>query len=113
MNLKLLYAFILVMLPILVNAGYYTGNDLKPFCTSDRSVEELQCLKYIEGIYDSHDSLFHIGKAKRIFCVPENTTSGQLKEIFIKYLNDHPEDLQMTASSLVIVSFADAFPCNE
>ena len=37
--------------------------------------------------------------------------TGQIKKIVVKYLNDNPENLHNTASSLVQVALFEAFPC--
>ncbi|MFP6801731.1 MAG: Rap1a/Tai family immunity protein, partial [Pseudomonadales bacterium] len=47
------------------------------------------------------------------FCVPEGengVTAGQLRKIVVKYLNENPEELHLTAGSLVSNALNEAFP---
>lgn len=46
-------------------------------------------------------------------CGDENVTNGQLMDVFLKYLKDHPEQRHYTSSSLFTASLAEAFPCDE
>lgn len=38
-------------------------------------------------------------------------TTGQLQQIFLKYLKEHPERLHYTGLFLAVVAFKEAFPC--
>jgi len=90
-----------------------TGNTLKPYCEGERSFDVALCLgctlaqvdvmlrfQYSGQIYGPND-----------FCVPKEVTRGQLKAVVEKYLQDHPEQLHMGASTLVEWSILGAFPC--
>lgn len=84
-----------------VQAGlsYFDGN--KFFGAS-----EVAKLAYVQGIADAHATL-----KGELFCVPQNATAGQITDVAKKYLNDHPEDRHLTASSLILFSLKQAFPC--
>ncbi len=44
-------------------------------------------------------------------CFPTGVTAGQLEKVWIKWANDNPEYLQYEASNLVLIAFAEAWPC--
>ena len=45
-------------------------------------------------------------------CVPEARVAlGQLTDVVIKYLRDHPEERHLHGAVLVITAVSDAFPC--
>lgn len=54
----------------------------------------------------SHDNDVH-------FCVPDKVTNGQLLRVFVKYLEDHPEELHKPANLLLVEAFRKAFPCQQ
>jgi len=45
------------------------------------------------------------------FCMPATVTNDQIVKIFIKYLDEHPEELHQPASLLLATSLRKAFPC--
>ncbi len=44
-------------------------------------------------------------------CIPQNVTNGQLIEVFLKYINDHPERLHEPRGNQLYLSWVGAFPC--
>lgn len=47
------------------------------------------------------------------FCLPTGGSMGQIVQVFVKYLDDHPERLHEPASLLLVESLAKAFPCHK
>jgi hypothetical protein len=47
----------------------------------------------------------------RLFCIPYGVQNEQLARIYVKYLEQHPEQLHLNASSLLMECFKNAFPC--
>lgn len=45
-------------------------------------------------------------------CLPDHVTAKQLAAVGKKYLNEHPEELHMSAWSLIVFSLRAAFPYN-
>jgi Rap1a immunity proteins len=45
------------------------------------------------------------------FCFPTNVDNGQIILVFVKYLEDHPEELHKPANLLFVESMRKAFPC--
>jgi Ssp1 endopeptidase immunity protein Rap1a len=46
-------------------------------------------------------------------CAPQEVTAGQSIRIVYKYLQDHPEQLQMFDTKLVDLALTQAFPCKK
>ena len=44
---------------------------------------------------------------------PINVGQVQLRKVYLKYANDNPQDLHLTAASLATDVFYFAFPCEE
>jgi hypothetical protein len=93
-------------------AGYYTSSNLFNYCESELVVDQNSCRRYLSGISDAHDTFYRLEfLADKAFCIPDRATNEQLREIFIKYVNEHPQDLGRVASSMAINAFSIAFPC--
>lgn len=74
------------------------------------------CLGTIRGIidagaiFDSH--AVQDGKpATNVFCVPESVSTDQGVRAVIKYLEEHPEDLDQRGTTLTVLALKQAFPC--
>src|SRR5262245_3291613 len=64
------------------------------------------CGGYLRGFADSHSLL-----GDRSFCVPTQATTEQLGKVFLKYMDQHPEDLHRDAGAMVAAALRNAFPC--
>ena len=88
--------------------GWMSGNELKRFCHGDLAVDQPICLGFalaVAGIVATNEPVYGFRA-----CVPDGVTVGQLTDIITKHLNDHPEYLRLTATSLAVEAFAIAFP---
>ena len=47
----------------------------------------------------------------KIICMPKELTAGIVKKIFIKYANDHPEELVDRAELTLFRALIEAYPC--
>lgn len=106
-----------------------SGNELLSRCTSTVSADSTYCMRYISGHTDTQmnsDIDVHIAKNKNVpisvlqdspdkeylsYCLPKGATKGQLKDVFIKYANEHPEERHKPASMPILPAFETAFPC--
>ena len=46
-------------------------------------------------------------------CIPEGVIHGQSLDVIKKYLNDHPEELHLPASALILKAIQAAWPCEK
>jgi hypothetical protein len=51
------------------------------------------------------------GNRLRSFCIPDETTNGQVKDVVVNSLRDHPESRHLPTAVLIEVSLEQAFPC--
>lgn len=93
-------------------AGFYTGNELLAKCTADVSNPNLSiCFGYVEAVADSLDWTGWVGANGTDSCVPAGVTTGQLKDVLIKALNDDPANRNVDAYLLSEVAFKNAWHC--
>lgn len=74
----------------------------------------VQCLSYVDGIFESMflaESL-HVGPPG--FCAPEQPVQRkELVQIARKYIGEHPETSNERTVVLVWLALSQAFPCNK
>ena len=98
---------------------FKTGNELFDECREVLKQENKtdvvtgNCIGFIEGAADTHETLVDSLYIKPIFCLQQNVQSEQLVRIVLKSLAEHPELLNAPASHLVLNSLKEAFPCPE
>ena len=80
-----------------------TGNELLNNCTSKTPMWKTFCLGYVAGIRDA--------LPRNIACIPKAVTIGQLQDIVLKYLREHPESRHRGRYPLVVRAYREAFPC--
>jgi len=86
-----------------------TGNSLKDLCSlyPQHSEKTAMCIGYIFGTLDVIRAYDRVKK-----CEPTSgLTADQLILMTIKYLSDHPERLNYSATSLIFDMYTKAFPC--
>ena len=85
----------------------------------------LMCGAYIKGLVEGHDTMAillatrHYGgkvanskmKTFRLFCYPEAVAVQQLTKVVIRYLEQHPETLDLHPVLTVTQALREAFPC--
>jgi len=111
MRLRYLAAALLFM-PALGISGdattFIAGDELQHDCEKKAD----SCAGYIAGVVDTIATLSDWGViAEKPFCLPNHATLYQLSRVMVKYFNEHPEELHLTASSLVLTTLPEAFPC--
>jgi hypothetical protein len=123
-------AFLFAVLSIgFVNNAWADGRDLLKECTkavaghrSDEvrqnqsksdSLEVGLCLGMMEGVTNLNAMYqYKLGKGA-IFCLPVGgLKNGKAAELVVKYLNDHPAELDEHAIVLIYRALNEAFPCN-
>jgi Rap1a immunity proteins len=99
----LLLAAILVV-PASAAAQFMDGNRLyarlQAGKRSDGVVEAAIATGYVTGVADAYPN-----------CIPAGVTVGQLVDIALQYLEDHPEKRQLPAVTLVATAISEKFPC--
>ena len=110
-----------VLLAVMLVAGpvfALTGNELLDRCRHWDSGEPGEdvagagfCLGYTEAVSNvMFDHNVHGFQA----CLPGEATGitvGQLRDIIVRYLEEHPADRHHLASSVAAKALSDAFPC--
>jgi hypothetical protein len=111
----------LISFLFIYNSYAITGNVILPICEDSIKFENNNgmvtnyysgtsqitndgvCIGYVAAVADAG--------AGSLFCPPPNSTYGQDMRIFVKYLNNHPEKLNLQADELVYQSLKEVYEC--
>ena len=87
---------------------FESGESLLAACNVQKLSEHWYCVGYVTAAWDTHP-------LHEQLCPPisDAVTKGHLKRVVVKYLEARPEDLHLTAGSLVRSAFEEEFPCTE
>ncbi|HSB97068.1 MAG TPA: Rap1a/Tai family immunity protein [Spongiibacteraceae bacterium] len=94
-----------------------SGNYWKSLC--EQAQNDYACAYYINGLVDgltlaiTETSLVTRGDAHKVYgyCPPASVSVGDMKQVFKKYLDDHPKNRQYTGASLALDAWRKAWPC--
>lgn len=71
-----------------------------------------QCIGKVAGVRNTLVYLSDLKEMPKLLCANGAfITNDQSVRIVVKYLNDHPKDLHMEPSALIMMALMDAFPC--
>ena len=99
-----------------VHSGHVDGNKLMGLCSDTATGESRENA----ADYDTCvTQLFAYSYAPKMlaafipepFCVPDNTSTEQLRQVFINYMNAHRADWHLPAERPALKAFEEAWPC--
>ncbi|MFK4794650.1 Rap1a/Tai family immunity protein [Sphingobium sp. ZW T5_29] len=100
--------------PQAAHAQFQTGNQIYRDCLVDRTDDAYYqkssfCMAYVSGAFDAILLARQVnGKPD---CTPDGLTVGQMRDVALKYMRDHPENRNLSAAGIVLLSIMDAWPC--
>jgi Rap1a immunity proteins len=102
---KLLIAAVICAFPYAATADM-TGKRLKAHCERYPQQSELTalCTGFVWGSVET-------ARALKVACEPAGVSGARLIDMTIKYLLAHPQELERSASSLIIDMYKKEFPC--
>jgi hypothetical protein len=71
------------------------------------------CTGYLQGAVDTFEFERVRGsqRSDQTICIPDDVKTEQVIRVFMKYSNDHPEELHKGAPPVVWEAMHQAFPC--
>ena len=94
----------------LLNANA-TANDMLTSCQSPNDRDRWDCLNFMLGVAQTHEFMVDTRFVPRLYCTPEAGTFDQMRRVFVKWAEDHPQYLHQKAAPAFIAALKDAFPC--
>mgnify|MGYP001811672306 CR=1 FL=1 len=108
--------------------GNFTGEEMLKYCkvASDESVRDFErgiCTGFIDGFAAGHHAAelwhaFHhrdenIDSIYGHLCVPNDVNRTALVAVFVRYLENHLDNLDWNAGLLLESALREAYPCQE
>ncbi len=90
-----------------------TGNEFLEMCRGN-NFEQGYCLGYIVGLGDGISGLqiLEVDRSRwSPICRPKGVTAAQLRDVVVKYIDDHPEERHTVMMVLAVVAMRAAWPC--
>jgi len=92
-----------------------TGN----YWYADCKESSYSCLTFVVGILQGAQAVIAINEAKDPshkkldfgFCRRNDVTTGQYRDVYMKYLDTHPESRNLNAGILALTAWDEAWPC--
>jgi hypothetical protein len=102
---------------------FYTGSEIQEDCVGPQPGEANanvskynSCVMYLAGLTDAATTFSgwdHKNKrgAPQGSCIPKAVSQEQLRQVWLRYANQHPGKLHLTASGIALNAFEKAWPC--
>jgi hypothetical protein len=106
--------FSLASAPISSFADFVDGNQLLRLCVlqTPKTTENVYCLGYISGMTDAiRGAMLSLAPKDRTVCVPENVEAQQALKVIVKFMDQHPEILNLGSFASAMAALQIAFPC--
>lgn len=91
------------------NQLFFNGGILYNICRDSNPVNQGACEGYILSVNDNIYS--HEYKIDYAICFPKGVTPSQLRLQFIKYIENNPKEMNISANILVIKSLLKEYSC--
>ena len=87
-----------------------SGNTLLTKCVGPAETE-LVCAGYTSAIYDMINLLETTNVTAKLHCFPSGVTRLQIRDVIVRYLQNHPEQRHRGAAGLIRDALQEAWPC--
>lgn len=90
----------------------YSGNHMYAPCGAKNNPNISNfTVAYVSGVLNTLQVVQGTPNFPRLACFPSGVTFEQARDIFCKYLDEHPEQRNRNSAVLAVAAFAQAFPC--
>ena len=97
------------LLSALLTRNIFPQKKLLSECETESLINRAICNGYLAGANDTHE--LHTGLDEGAICIPAGASNERLRKVFVEYANERPEELHLSAASLAMNAFIEAFPC--
>jgi len=124
---KALVLALLLAIPGIGQATFVKGQKMLELCNatqidpSKRTKQQKQavklsimaCEKYLAGVSDLNRAAgMPYEREGLFFCPTADVTMKKMAAIYVRYLQAHPQELEVNAALLAVAAFKDEFPCD-
>ncbi|HLT76675.1 MAG TPA: Rap1a/Tai family immunity protein [Ferrovibrio sp.] len=92
----------------------FLTRDMTALCeAADSSPEQIACLRYLQGAVAMYELTVAEGTELTWFCAPREAPGSLLRQQFLNWAADNPDQADTDAIQAVRAALSDAFPCQE
>ena len=77
----------------------------------ERGMQMGQCLGLVSAVWHTHQMMVETFDGRAAYCPIESISAGQMARVVHGFLTVHPDDLGRWDAQLILLAFADAYPC--
>lgn len=92
----------------------FLAKDLTLLCeAADNSARQTGCLRYLQGAVAMYEIMVSEGKELTWFCAPREAPAALLRQQYLDWAKETPDQAGIEAIQAVKLALTDAFPCQE
>lgn len=92
----------------------FLARDLTGLCeAADNSMRQTGCLRYLQGAVAMYELTVTEGKELTWFCAPREAPAALLRQQYLEWAKENPDQAGTEAIQAVKLALSDAFPCQE
>jgi hypothetical protein len=92
----------------------FFARDLTGICeAADSSARQTGCLRYLQGAVAMYELMVTEGKELTWFCAPREAPASLLRQQYLDWAKENPDQAGTDAIHAVKLAMSDAFPCQE
>jgi hypothetical protein len=92
----------------------FLARDLTGLCeAADNSTRQTGCLRYLQGAVAMYEAIVNDGKELVWFCAPREAPASLLRQQYLEWAKENPDQAAADAIQAVKLALTDAFPCAE
>lgn len=92
----------------------FLARDLTGLCeAADNSARQTGCLRYLQGAVAMYELTITEGKELIWFCAPREAPAALLRQQYLDWARENPDQAGVDAIQAVKLALSDAFPCQE
>lgn len=92
----------------------FLARDMTALCeAADNSVRQIACLRYLQGAVAMYEAVVAEGKELTWFCAPREAPATLLRQQYLDWAKENPDQAGTDAIQAVKAALTDAFPCQE
>lgn len=103
--MKTILTLLIAVSATCANAQFKSGNDLRSDHISSNSIDRGVSLGFVMGVADAGNGI--------LFCLPRNVTAGQVQDMAMSTINNHPEIRHLRANEIIEYTLRRSWPCEK
>ena len=111
MTNKVQLALFLFAMSLSSNSSAFDTYEISSRCESEDISDQIACGFYVVGVLQTVAMFKKVADVETNICFPENINGEIAKKVWLKDVEDHPENLTQPATVTIYLAWLNAYPC--